>query len=118
MNGLPPDTDFSWLVGHVLESVSVSLHQVNLHFDGQRVFLSVESEYEVKVDGVLQRFANAPDGSAKLVCLLGRAVTSASGTPDGTLTVDWTGPACLKVHDSEAHYESYQVSNGDLFIIV
>ena len=91
---------------------------MSLHFDGRRVFLSVESEYEVEVDGVMQRFAHATDGYVKIVSLLGRTVTSASGTPDGTLTVDWTGPACLKVHDSEAHYESYQVSNGDLYIVV
>ncbi|UQX89255.1 DUF6188 family protein [Jatrophihabitans telluris] len=120
MYGLPEDTDLSAFVGCKLELVSISLHQVNLNFDGLRkIGITIEGDYAVSGPDVARdRYSAAPEGATGLVGLLGSRVSDVQVVDHGTTTVHFVGGAAIMIYDSEEHYESYQIYIGDRLIVV
>lgn len=65
-----------------------------------------------------ERIKEAPTAGAALLALLGATITSASGTADGTLTLEWSDKRRLTIFDSWRQYESYTITSGDRLIVV
>ena len=124
MYGLPIDTDVSFLRGALLTQVCVGQNELILN-------LYPESPYSQPVSIMFTAFARlvGPDVeeliaeeslqiAPALLQLLGSTVSSVSILPPGTLRLIWTSGHVLDVIDSEEHYESYTITNGNRVIVV
>jgi hypothetical protein len=118
MYGLPIDTDLTFLHGKELESVSIGLHDVILHFD-ERVKITVTSEckYQTKTGETIS-IENYP-ASASLICkLINHSIVDAQGEENGTLSLKFSNGDTLIIYDDSEQYEAYQIQNGDKLIVV
>lgn len=118
MYGLPENLSLEFLVGLELQQVCFSRHQLILIF-GDQVNISVESAITIRNRGVEPPPRRGLLGVAdQLLSLLNETVLSANGRVDGTLTLGFSNDRSVEVFDSNAHYESYQIHNGDELIVV
>jgi hypothetical protein len=117
--GLPENTDLSAFVGCELELVSISLHQVNLNFDGLRkIGITIEGHYAVSgTDAAQARYSAAPKGAAGLVRLLGSRVTDVQIADRGTTTVRFVGGAAIMIYDSTARPTALE-SNSPTYVAI
>ena len=124
MYGLPPDVDLSFFVDTQVTLVSFGWHFVGVEFIGNpydpHSSISIEGAYSLQLpEGDKHTWHdNLRQGAAYLVAIVALRVASAVGTPNGTLTLTFKGGGVLEVHDSEKHYESYQIRYGDKIIVV
>ena len=120
MYGLSPDTDLSPLSGCALTFVGFGQHQVQLGFSGDtHCSISIEGRYTVAPLGRgVTTFSAAVEGASVLLALLGHTVTLALVPADGTVRLGFDDDSVVEVLDSEAHYESYQISLGDRLLVV
>jgi hypothetical protein len=125
MNGLPADTDLTFLVGAELVDVCIGHNEVILHFlpadDPTAPYPSITIESEVRLVFPNKRefTSDAPltIGPA-LLALLRVPITGASAAPPGTLRLQLSSGHVLEVIDSSEHHESYTITNGDRVIVV
>jgi hypothetical protein len=113
MNGLPKDTDLSFLIGRQLEQVAVGAFQIQLHFDAS-VCISIEGESEL--DG-----ARAPAGveAGRLVLgLIGQVVSDARPIAERHLGLTFDNGATLTVIESDEPFESYNITSPGGTLIV
>jgi hypothetical protein len=118
MYGLPADTDLSFLKDATLIQVCVGENEIilNLHPQISIMFTAVvrllnQGGEELVSEESLQL---AP----ALLPLLGSTVADVSIVPPGTLRLAWSSGQVLDLIDSEEHYESYTITNGDKVIVV
>jgi hypothetical protein len=118
MYGLPKNIELGFLFKKELQSVSIGLHDVILHFD-ERVTITVTSEckYQTKTgEGV--PIENFP-ASASLICqLINHSIVEAQRAENGTLSLKFSNEDALIIYDDSEQYESYQIQNGDKLIVV
>jgi hypothetical protein len=117
MYGLQPGMSFEFLVGATLQQVSVGRHQVILSFD-DAISISVESSLAIERDGWSQRYDDLVSGASELVGLLECSIDSASGAPDGTLSVQFSNGSRLSIFDTSKQFESYQIQSVFGLIVV
>lgn len=119
MYRLPKDIDLSFFRARELLGIVFGLHQFQMQFD-RSLLLSIEG----RIEHTLQKSVTSwdqgkpPISAASLLTLLGLSVVSATGTEDGTLTLEFSNSDIVKVFDSNEGYESYQINNNDEIIIV
>jgi Family of unknown function (DUF6188) len=108
MNGLPKDTDLTFLIGRQLVQVAVGAFQIQLHFDAN-VSVSIESDSEL--DGAL-----APVGveaARRLLGLIGEVVTDARSIAERHLGITFSNGATLTVLENDEPFESYSITSPD-----
>lgn len=95
-------------------------YQVQLAFSGDTdCRISIEGDYVVTPSGgEATAFSGAVDGAAALWRLMGQSVEVAEVPSEGTVRLGFGDGAVVEVLDSEAHYESYQISLGDRLLVV
>ncbi|MGD0020414.1 MAG: DUF6188 family protein [Candidatus Limnocylindrales bacterium] len=125
MNGLPADTDVSFLVGAELVQVCIGQNEVILHFlpagdpTGPNPSITIESEVRlVNPDGAEFTLDTPVAIGPALLPLLRVPVTGAFAVPPGTLRLQLSSGHFLDVIDDSEAYESYTVTNGDRVIVV
>lgn len=118
MYGLPADFDPGFFVGQVLAQICLSENLFSFQFE-DKTFLTLEGEYSCDTVGAPAQGGTraVPEFDLALSRLVGRAVTKASGTRNGTLTLVFDNAMQLTCFDT-AHYESYQISHRGRVIIV
>lgn len=117
MNGVPVDIDLSFLHGKRLQSVSITQFQLQLLFDDQ-VRLSIESVYRIDKDGSALSYDEIRGGAAEVVALLDMVVTNAYRLDEGAIRIEFGDSRALEVVDDSVQYESFQIWNGDVVIVV
>ena|SRR6266480_5741145 len=118
MYGLPKDLDLSFLHGKELLQVCIGMHQVILNLEDQ-VTISVESEYAHRAkNGEAIRYKDCRLSASMLCSLLGFSIITASGKPDGTLTLRFSNEELLEIFDDSKEFESYQIKQGPRLIVV
>lgn len=120
MFGLEVGTDLSALEGCVLESISISRHQVQLRLDSLRnLAVAVEGDFSVAApDGEVVVYVNPADAAQALAGRLGAEVVAAVVKAPGTLTLRFGDGSTFEAFDSEDSYESYQIRLGERLIVV
>ncbi len=120
MFGLEVGTDVRALSGCSLESIDVTLHQVQLRLDSLNgIRLSIECDFSITPGGgEATRYDCPRDAAQALADRLGVVVTEAGVEEPGTLTLRWADGSVLEVFDSNEHYESYQIHLGERLIVV
>lgn len=120
MFGLEVGTDLSALEGCVLESISISRHQVQLRLDSLRnLAVAVEGDFSVAApDGEVVVYVNPADAAQALAGRLGAEVVAAAVEAPGTLTLRLGDGSTFEAFDSEDSYESYQIRLGERLIVV
>lgn len=117
MYGLPLDFDAGFLVGRTLEQVRIGTFQVSLVFD-DALWFHFETDVTVTRGADEVGLSDASDAGKAMVDFLGRSVERASGTVDGTITLEFDNCDRIKIHDSSERYESYQIKHGENFFVV
>jgi hypothetical protein len=120
MYGLDVGTDLTPLTGCSLESIDMTLHQLQLRLDSLNgIRLSIESDFSIGPSGGAARtYDRPPEAAQALADLLGVEVVAAEVTEPGTVTLRWADGSALQVFDSNEHYESYQIYLGERLIVV
>ena len=109
MYGLPQDFDFSIFSGRVLEQVCFREYQIALLFD-QDVSVTVEGTFaHLAPDGTRQPGTTEfPVVASSAMALVGRRISVAKGTGDGTLSLLFDNGEQFVCYDTPG-YESYHV---------
>ena len=119
MYGLQSNTDLSFFGGAVLSQICVGQNEIQFYFDQGA---GVNAEGGVSVSGADGRdsgvLVNSVETGQVALSLLGALVLAADVEEGGVLAVEFEGGRRLRVHDTNAHYESYQISFGDLLYVV
>jgi hypothetical protein len=120
MYGLDVGTDLTPLTGCSLQSIDLTLHQLQLRLDSLNgISLSIESDFSIgQAGGAASTYERPPEAAQALAVLLGVEVVDAQVTAPGTLTIRWANGSVLQVFDSNEHYESYQIHLGERLIVV
>jgi hypothetical protein len=108
MYRLAKDTDLNFLLQQQLERVDVSEYQAQLHFTGS-ICISIEGECEIDKKPVVY---------AQLTQLVGNSVFGVTIQDDGTTNVVFVDGKRLSILDSNAHYESYQITAPGVTLVV
>jgi hypothetical protein len=117
MYGLPSDFDVSPFIGRRLDSVTFYEFMVHFSFeDGPQV--SAESGFLFRrSSGELVR-QTPPISQSDVIGLVGKLVTSASASEEGTLNLTFDNGAFVEFRDDLPNYESYSVYIGGQRTIV
>jgi len=87
-----------------------------LQFDHE-VAIQFAGDVRVQDDGSETLFKGPPDAAVVLIRLFGQSVAHVSARQEGTLTIGFSDVA-LSLLDSELHYASYQIHNGEDLTVV
>ena len=118
MYGLPIDFEPRAFVGQELVQVSFTINTVHLIFDKDTT-ITIESTYAVGLSPDTAAMKQSPPvKSSNLMALLGRKVTEANATVEGTLTLVFEGHEHLWCFDDSEQYESYHIRIQEREIIV
>lgn len=118
MYGLPVDFDAGFFVGRTLEMICITAHQVFLHFD-KTIRVAIESEYSLQTEASRRTPPLIPpELDPRLLQLIERKVTMATGDRAGTLTLAFDNGTILMCFDPSDQYESYTITRGKQTIIV
>jgi len=118
MYGLPKDHDASFLVGHTLEMICFTENTISFHF-GDKIIITVEGvfSYQESKDDRDIELIEVPVKESNLMYLMGKEVSHAQCSEDGTLSLQFNNGHVLRCHDTP-HYESYKIARGDEEIII
>jgi hypothetical protein len=117
MYGLPEDFSCAFFVGRTLEMLCFNANQIYLHF-GKQTSVCVEGTYSIAPSGSDPKVFEVPDVNTDLFKLIERAATSASGVPDGTLTLAFDNDLVFRCYDSKDNYECYKITHDNQITIV
>lgn len=118
MHGLATDADVRFLRLAEFESLTVSRHEVVLHLF-PRISINVTAFVRlVSPDGEELISEESLQIARAMLSLVGSTVADVSIVPSGTLRSTWSSGHVLDLIDSEEHYESYTIQNGDQVIVV
>jgi hypothetical protein len=116
--GLPPDLDLSFFHGKTLLQVCIGANQLTLSFD-DRVSITIWSVFGYAPGKGPQRIYDDYRAAAGVVVrFIQETVVSAKGNAKGTLTLEFTGGGRFSVFDDSKQFESYQIKNADVLIVV
>ncbi|MGA9671867.1 MAG: hypothetical protein WBQ94_21825 [Terracidiphilus sp.] len=119
MYGLPADFDANFLVGRILHGILVQSNVIHLQLSDQCTISSGGWKDAGGLSVDEGELLNIPDAAPHLYDLLDKKVFSASGQPDGTLTLIFEGGKTIHVHDASECYESYQIHlDGKMIVLV
>jgi hypothetical protein len=126
VNGLPPDTDVSFLRGATLGQICIGTNELILNIQpagDPRIEpgTSIMTECAVRLVQPTREEVTSDDSTVLgplLVPLLGIAVSSVSILAPGTLRLTWASGHILDLIDSESRYESYVITHGKKVIVV
>lgn len=126
MNGLPADTDLSFLIAAPLGGVRIGRHGLILDLESPSdprnnpgTSISIESAIRLVLPSQAEFTSDAPSlAGPALLPLLGSAVAQASVVAPGTLRLLWANGYLLDIIDSVEGYESYTVTHGQTVIVV
>lgn len=124
MYGLPEDFDAGIFVGSSVEQICVTANQIVVQFEG-RLILTLEGTFCVSVrpstaaesHPVLQRL-RVPTFLPEILSLIEQKVINATGTRDGTLTLQFEKGDRLQALDDSSAYESYRIFHRGVEMIV
>jgi hypothetical protein len=118
MYRLPTDFDGKFLIGRRLEQICFNENQISLQFDAD-VAITIENGYAYQdIPSPVSTAANSiPAMQSNLMQLVGHTISRVEGTNDGTLWLVFENGHQLRCFDNP-RYESYQIRNGALVIIV
>lgn len=129
MFGISPDENFDFLVGKLLQQMCFGENEIVLHFDDPEVDLVefpnapkimciVEADIEIvtRLRG-RRRAEDARSLAGDLVDLLGKRIIGTSFA-HRSLSLVFDNEYTLVLHDSEEHYESFNIRYGDRVIVV
>ncbi|MEX0703103.1 MAG: DUF6188 family protein [Planctomycetales bacterium] len=106
------------LVGQELIQVCIGANELILNFDGN-VRVTIETEIEHRTpEGVASCLTNPRAAAPFMVGLLESRIRAASVIPPGTVVLKFSNGEEVEISDSNEHYESYQIVNGDDWIVV
>jgi hypothetical protein len=129
MFGISADEDFDFLVGKLLQQMCFGENELVLRFDDPTIDLKVVSDVpqivcviESNIEIITQvrgsRLAeSALSLAGDLVNLLGKRILGVETKPR-TLSLKFDNEYTLVLHDSEEHYESFNIRYGDRTIVV
>jgi hypothetical protein len=118
MFGLPLDETFGFLRHRELEQLCFGWHTEILRFDGY-VEVSVEGNLGIAQAGMDEVvYEDLRETAPILIRQLGLTITDVWTTPPYSLTFRFENDVTVRVIDSNQHYESFQISNGDHLIVV
>jgi hypothetical protein len=118
MYGLPKDFDTKFLLNQRLWYVVFSESSVTFNFGDQlSITVSASFQHDTAKD-VLSPIVKLPVAESNLMQLLGHCVTEAKAKLDGTLRLGFDNGHFLTLFDESTQYESYEINNGELRILV
>jgi hypothetical protein len=118
MYGLPNDTDLSFLKDATLIQVCVGENEIILNLHPQISIMFTGVVRLVSPGGDEMTSEESLQIAPALLPILGSTVVEVSFVPPGTLRLVWSSGHLLDLIDSEEHYESYTITNGDKVIVV
>ncbi|MEN4473138.1 hypothetical protein [Mycolicibacterium cosmeticum] len=129
MFGISPDENFDFLIGKLLQQICFGENELVLRFDDPTIDLTVvsdvpqivcviEADIEVITHARGSRLAeSALSLAADLVNLLGKHILDVETRPRA-LSLKFDNEYTLVLHDSEEHYESFNIQYGERTIVV
>jgi hypothetical protein len=124
--GIPPDENFDFLTGKLLQQMCFGENELVLHFDDptvdprvvRKIMCIIEADIEIITHIRGRRLAeDARSLASDLVNLLGKHVIDVRTTPRA-LSLIFDNEYTLVLHDSEERYESFNIRYGDRTIVV
>ena len=118
MYGVPKTTDFSFLLGKTVEQVCLGQYQTQIHLDDANV--SIECRHalflaENSREVIWRRDEFPSEGISKL---LGQTLSRVTVGDSGALELTFSQGDCLSLFDDSEQYESFQITCGDIWIVV
>lgn len=118
MFGLPADIDLTFFNARKLLQVCVGANEIILNFDDE-LSLTIESDICHRTSaGEVRAFSNSVEAAGTLVQLIDSTVQTAFRMEPGTLALRFSNGETLEVLDSNRDFESYQIGQGQRFIVV
>ena len=118
MYGLPPDFDATVLVGAELTQVSFSANTVHLVLDPD-VQITIVGAFSLQVNAHMPLVLSSPPvDSSAIMALIGKRVSSAIGSRDGTLTLKFENGGTIFCLDDSEEYEAYTIQAHGKTIVV
>jgi len=118
MHGLPPNLDLRFFSGRTLIQICVGENDCGLNFDDGLSIIITSAIGHFDPDAGYKKFLYFPDAVGRVGVLLGKRVFSATGSPDGTLTLHFPSKARLEMFDDSKQYESYVITHKGRVIVV
>lgn len=117
MYGLPAGVDFRFFVHCILTQVCVGAHEVILRF-GDELAAIVEGKLGIQLGDAPERvYEDLRLVAVELIQLIEVPVVDVIPEPD-LLTLVFGNGCHVRIYDSEAHYESFQIRYGDTLYVV
>ena len=121
MYGLPEPKKVEFLKGKVLLQVCFGQNEIVLGID-EDIRLTIESKFTHSFNNerelVIKEFNEYIKHSDRVVALIGRTITKATGHEDGTLCLVFDDDYFFTIYDDSEHYESYTIKYGNVLIVV
>jgi hypothetical protein len=113
------------LLYRCLDQICLGSFDLQFHFEGGRLILSVQSAIALKQGNNPETYRIGEEvppqhlkGASSIALLLGQTVTAASGDTVGTLSLDFSSGVILQALDDDPRYEAYQISRAGHPLIV
>lgn len=118
MNGLPLDTDLSFLHNKELLQVRIGWAQAQLMFE-DAVYIAIECEIHIVYPNAFWEAHNHfPLAANSLSKLIAQKIKKIDIVPPETLKLSFENGIVLEIIEEKVPYESYQIHNGDKIIAV
>ncbi len=117
MYGLDKNLDLGFLIGKNLLQICVGSFQVILNFDAN-VSISIESTFDCGSEDKSKRTGNLLETAPSLFHLLGKHIKEIKIEDEGTLVLTFSDGTIVRLYDSNAATESYQINSLKGSVIV
>lgn len=103
-------TDWSFLVGNIVEQICIGSFQVQVHLSND-VHISIEYDFiHIRDDRILSETSGLSGKATSLVSLLGKNVERVNPEGEEALSIEFSEGETLKVLVSIDPYESFHVT--------
>lgn len=116
MNGLPKDTDLTFLNGRMLLQLSVGLHELIFNFDGF-VTISIEASLGLTPINGIEQIIDYPENIQTIIPLLHTSVIDSQRDDHGGLFLLFDNNSCLHLHNDSQGFESFMIVHKDTTIV-
>jgi hypothetical protein len=114
MYGLEKNIDLSFLTNKDLLQIAVSQFQITLYFSDE-VTVSIEGNFQHNNQINTNK---SPNNASSLLDLLGSKTIEVENSGDGSIKISFSNGDVLNIFDSNKEYESYQLVNRKVVIVV
>jgi Family of unknown function (DUF6188) len=118
VHGVPANLDLRRFQDATLLQVGLGEYQIQFHFS-DKTYLGIEGDWELRdSSGVLIDGASPNDTRTqyRVHVLLGRRVTKTAVSAPRYFALTFETGHELRVFDNSAHYESFSIQPGDVFV--